>query len=485
MALVTADEFRAALRLGDAPEEVAEANRLYNYAVEAVERYAPGGSEAAKSEATIRLGSYLYDQPTSSRGDHYAAAGRNSGAWSILAPYRIRRAGTIGEAVQIARESGTPGNPVTNVQIVGGELVVSYADGTTDTHTLPDTSEDQTARDAAEAAQAVAENAQSTADGKIGDADADALIDAHTARHNAHHEPPHAGIVHVVGGKLPGAAVAFRMGWSQTQTINRSVFTRVDNHPTDGAAVGTTDGLAAPPFPPALNTDPTLYLHLWFEGDPDITAIRRDASASPVDITDSFTEQGHTGIDGVGGTVYVSNARLAPVTGTVYDVLIAGDEIATVPALEAHANDPDAHHSPGGGGSGASWHWFATFALTATTSAGTSANGTYRTGPFGPYADAAAVRAAITSNAIPQLIVFVEEIDSDGVDSDVVREVVPTSSGFGESGGSLNIFEAFTVGGSPKKLAINVGGATPTLTPDFTFTVTGQIALHVRVGVWA
>ena len=167
--MITADEFRAALRVGDSPEEQAETTRIYAYAVEAVEKYAAGAPEATKSEAIVRLGSYLFDQPTSARGDAYAAAGRNSGAWSILAPYRIRHAGTVGEAVQAARESGTKTNPVVDVKISGGQLVVSYADETSQAYDLPDgmgggSGVDQTARDWASDAQSDADAAQAEID---------------------------------------------------------------------------------------------------------------------------------------------------------------------------------------------------------------------------------------------------------------------------------------------------------------------------------
>ena len=166
---MSADEFRAALRVGDSAEEIAETTRIYAYASEAVEKYAASAPDVTKSEAIVRLGSYLFDQPTSARGDAYAAAGRNSGAWSILAPYRIRRAGTIGEAVQTARESGTKTNPVVDVKISGGQLVVSYADETSQAYDLPDgmgggPGEDATARDAAAAAQGTAEAAQAEID---------------------------------------------------------------------------------------------------------------------------------------------------------------------------------------------------------------------------------------------------------------------------------------------------------------------------------
>lgn len=48
--------------------------------------------ETVKDEAIIRLASYLYDQPTSPAGIQYAAAARNSGALTLLAPYQSLRA---------------------------------------------------------------------------------------------------------------------------------------------------------------------------------------------------------------------------------------------------------------------------------------------------------------------------------------------------------------------------------------------------------
>ena len=295
MALITADEFRAALRVGDSPEEQAETTRIYAYAVEAVEKYAASAPEVTKSEAIVRLGSYLFDQPTSARGDAYAAAGRNSGAWSILAPYRIRRAGTIGEAVQAARESGTKTNPVVDVKISGGQLVVSYADETSQAYDLPDgmgggSGVDQTARNWASDAQTDADAArddaaaaQGTADGAQGTAAAaQGAIAAHErAPHNtdgtartaasaaqaraddafaladlkvdpagatsaarevtadwaeAENTDPipapklvnvinaHEDIVNVLDGRLPGLPVAMRLGWSQTRNVHRTGF---------------------------------------------------------------------------------------------------------------------------------------------------------------------------------------------------------------------------------------------------------------------
>ena len=436
----------AALRLGDSAEELAEVTRLLAYATEAVEKHAPTATDVAHNEAVRRIVGYLHDQPEASMGDAYANALRASGAARILLPYRIHRAGYVGAVASAQQAVGTVGNPVVDVSVNGAELVVTFADGTTETHDLPaggmggvdqterdaaaaaqatadaaqgeidahETSEhntdstargaaaqtqteldtheasthntdsvarstavnaqafaqdhaasthntdgtaraaaaaaqselddheasthntDTAARDAAQAAQGAANAAQTTADGKI-DADAaNALIAAHTRRHDAHHTPPHVGegggIVHVLNGRLPGPAVAMRAGWNQSQTHSASIFTRANDHPTDGAAVGMSDGLAAPPFPPALSTDATLYLHLWLEGTPDVAGIRRNADTNPVDVLEEFPDSlsGPLTVDGVAGTIYVSNVRFASMEGVVYDVLIAGAEIATV-----------------------------------------------------------------------------------------------------------------------------------------------------------
>ena len=94
------------------------------------------------------------DMPEAARGDAYGNAIRNSGAARILLPYRVHRLGysdTLGAAQQAV---GTTGNPVTNVDIVAGELLVTFLDGSTETHTLPAAGAfgiDQTARNAAAA----------------------------------------------------------------------------------------------------------------------------------------------------------------------------------------------------------------------------------------------------------------------------------------------------------------------------------------------
>ena len=83
-----------------------------------------------------------------------------------LLPYRIHRAGySDAEAVAQAQAAvGTPGNPVTGVDVTGTTLTVTFADGTNETHDLPAVS-------------------------GVDNAAVQALIDAHAAMANIHHRP--------------------------------------------------------------------------------------------------------------------------------------------------------------------------------------------------------------------------------------------------------------------------------------------------------
>ena len=83
----------AALRAGSTETETTEITRLRTYASAAIDEYADAAPVAIKNEACVRLCAYLYDTPQAWRGNVYADALRNSGAASMLAPYRVRRAG--------------------------------------------------------------------------------------------------------------------------------------------------------------------------------------------------------------------------------------------------------------------------------------------------------------------------------------------------------------------------------------------------------
>ena len=166
----TVAQFAAALRVGDATEETAQIERVRNFAIAALTRHlgAAYGSvpEAVANEAAFYLAGYSYDRPTTYRGAGFADSLRNSGAAALVLPWRIHRAGTVAEAISAAQDAvGTAENPVINVAVAGAELIVSFADGTSRTEALPESSRtggtvDQTARTAAA-------DAQSTADSKL------------------------------------------------------------------------------------------------------------------------------------------------------------------------------------------------------------------------------------------------------------------------------------------------------------------------------
>ena len=84
---ITLDALRGALRLGDTPEENAEATRLLAYATTAIAKHAPTAPDAVSNEAATVLAGYLFDKPTSSSGGRFANALRNSGPASILLLY--------------------------------------------------------------------------------------------------------------------------------------------------------------------------------------------------------------------------------------------------------------------------------------------------------------------------------------------------------------------------------------------------------------
>ena len=97
---LTQPQLSAAMRLGQSPEENAEALRLLAYAKVTVERHAPDAPDAVHNEAAIRLAAYLYDQENAARGMGFASAIRNSGAASVLLTYRVHRAGSTGLNVE-------------------------------------------------------------------------------------------------------------------------------------------------------------------------------------------------------------------------------------------------------------------------------------------------------------------------------------------------------------------------------------------------
>ena len=101
---LTVDQLRRAVRAGETIGETEILTRLLAVGTAHVERYAPGAPEPVQDEAVARVAGYLFDQPNAGRGVAYASALRNSGAASLLLPWRVHRAGSIGEAAAAAAE---------------------------------------------------------------------------------------------------------------------------------------------------------------------------------------------------------------------------------------------------------------------------------------------------------------------------------------------------------------------------------------------
>ena len=95
---LTVDALRAAMRLGDSAAEIAEATRLLAYATTAVIRHVENCPNEIHNESCIRLSAYLYDQPNAGRGIVFGNALKNSGAASIMLPWRVHRAGSVAQA---------------------------------------------------------------------------------------------------------------------------------------------------------------------------------------------------------------------------------------------------------------------------------------------------------------------------------------------------------------------------------------------------
>ena len=280
---LTVEQFIADARIGATAEELELAGRRLDYAAVAVVKYAPDAPNEAHNQAASMLASYLYDQPTASVGTAFANAMRSSGASRVLLPYRIHRIG-LSEAVGAAQAAvGTSGNPVTGLSVERDQLVVAFADGTTEQIDLP------SGRD-------------------VGQTD---IFDL----------------------RLPGAAVAMRMGWTLgSMQVTEETFIRDGNHPDDGAAEGTTAGLLTPPIPISdfnLTTGQQYRFHIWIAGDVELAALIGPYGDNWFP---EFPLFGDLEVDGVAGMVYSERHTRHNVDGLYsFSGIIPGDLIATQP----------------------------------------------------------------------------------------------------------------------------------------------------------
>ena len=110
--------------------------------------YAPNATDNIHNEAITRVVEYLFTVNSTGPGGSAnipLIAGRDinldvlslSGAASLLARYRVHRAGLVAATAQAAARGIATGNPLTNVDLAGSTLTFTYQDGTTKELTLP------------------------------------------------------------------------------------------------------------------------------------------------------------------------------------------------------------------------------------------------------------------------------------------------------------------------------------------------------------
>ena len=280
---ITVAEFIRDARIGATAEELALATDRLAYATQAVLQHAPNAPDVVHNEAVTRLAAYLYDQPTLAGGAAYGNAMRNSGASRILLPYRIHALGLSEDAaIGMAQAAvGTTGNPVVGLSVAGGQLVITFSDGTTNELDLP-------------SGRGV-------------------------------------GLTDIFDLRLPAPAVAMRFGWTFSNVdATEETFLRDGNHPSDGAAEGTTAGLLTPPIPVGMTIDPKDYrFHIWVAGDVELgglTGLYGD------NWLPEFPRFGELEVDSVDGIVYSERHTRRDEDGLyIFTGIIPGDLIATQP----------------------------------------------------------------------------------------------------------------------------------------------------------
>ena len=136
---ITRAQLAARMRLGRTQTELEEVDNLLAEATEAVIRLAPNCPDVIHNMAVWRFCSYSYDRPFGSADTRFSNVMRNSGAAAALLPYRVHRLGLSGgDAMDSASAGGTAaGNAVTGLEIVGGNIVLTFGDGSTSNVPLP------------------------------------------------------------------------------------------------------------------------------------------------------------------------------------------------------------------------------------------------------------------------------------------------------------------------------------------------------------
>ena len=149
------------------PGQIVILTRLLAVSETLISERASSAPDTLKDSAVLQIASYLYDKPTAGAAGRYANAFVNSGAASLLSNYVRRRAVAIGPGGAVS-QNGTPSTPSEGVdeEAVRALLADWAEEGNVSPIPVEKLSKargtDQTARDAAEAAQATA-NAKQTA----------------------------------------------------------------------------------------------------------------------------------------------------------------------------------------------------------------------------------------------------------------------------------------------------------------------------------
>ena len=353
---VTLGQLATALRITTDPTDTVPEpengilTRIQAWATDEIVGRAPAAPDNAKDSALIVLAGYVFDRPISERGTAFANAWENSGASDMLRRYIQRRAFILDSDTPTSTTTVTPGGgggvDTAAVSAIIDNEVEGWAqigDATAIPHeklvNATAAATDQTARDAATAAQEAAGQAnQNLVDQEGVKEIVDQDVESWARTENADEKIPASKLPEPSAApssgrpstvlhenvRLPAPDRAMRIGWNQSRAITAAVFTRAGQHPTDGAVQGMTMGLDVPPAPPALAGDPTLYLAVWLAGDGDDgTEIRLGVD----DATDSFGMPMHLVVNGVVGHYHVTRERLTHDTSRRLSVQIPGDMI--------------------------------------------------------------------------------------------------------------------------------------------------------------
>ena len=129
------------------------------------------------------------------------------------------------------------------------------------------------------------------------------------------------------------------------------------------------------------------------------------------------------------------------------------------------------------------WHWaaFANAAFVPNTAKAVS----FRTFPIGPYADYAAIRAAILNGSITQIAIYLQQNDPGDGDDDGGVFVIPNLSPFKGSGiqGQFRAFPAWNIGVNPAAFRATFEAGTITIEADTAISATPFF--RVNVGIYA